>query len=160
MKFSGIQTIKVPIEQVWAYLADMHKVAACGPGFESLEELGSEHWSALVTVRIGLIRAKFIMDVRRTVLQKPDLIVVKAHGRAPGSTMELEGRMHLNVVDAKQTSMDWSAQVTVSGLLASIGIHLIQSKAEKLTRQFFTCLRSHLQAAEVPSASSQREEHE
>jgi uncharacterized protein len=160
MKFSGTQTITVPIEKVWAYLADMHKVAACGPGFQSLEKLGPEHWRALVTVGIGPIRAKFTMDVKRTVLQKPNLIVVKVYGRAPGSAMELEGRMQLTVVDEEQTSMNWGAQVAVSGILASIGVHLINSKAEKLTRQFFTCLRSHLQAAEVSSTSSQREEHE
>lgn len=38
MEFSGIQTISVPIEKVWAYLVDMKKVAACGPGFQSLED--------------------------------------------------------------------------------------------------------------------------
>jgi carbon monoxide dehydrogenase subunit G len=160
MKFSGTQTVTVPIEKVWAYLADIDKVAACGPGFQSLEKLGPEHWKALVAIGIGLIRAKFIMDVKRTVLQKPDLIVVQVYGKAPGSAMELEGRMQLIAVDEEQTSMNWSAQVTVSGVLASIGAHLINSKAEKLTRQFFACLKSRLQASEVPSASLHREKHE
>lgn len=156
MKFSGIQTITVPIEQVWAYLADMQKVALCGPGFQGLEELGPERWRALVAVGIGPIRARFTMDVRRTVLQKPNLIVVKVQGRAPGSSMELEGRMHLAAIDEEQTSMNWTAQVSLSGMLAGMGSHLINTKAEKLTRQFFTCLRVHLQSTDAPS----REKHE
>ena len=147
MEFSGTQTISVPIEKVWAYLSDMKKVAACGPGFQSLEELGPERWKALVAVGIGPIKAKFIMDVTRPVLQKPNLLVVKARGKAPGSGMQLEGRMRLAVVDKAQTSMKWSAQVAVSGMLASIGAHLISSTAERITRQFFACLISHLQAA-------------
>jgi carbon monoxide dehydrogenase subunit G len=63
--------------------------------------------------------------------------------------MELEGGMRLTVVDEKQTSMDWAAQVAVSGMLASIGAHLMNNMAEKLTRQFFTCLKSRLQASEI-----------
>ena len=148
MQFSGTQTISVPIEKVWAYLADIDKVAACGPGFQSLQALGPEHWKALVAVRIGLIKAKFTLDVRRTVLQKPDLLVVKVHGKAPGSAIEVEGRMRLQVVDEQQTSMDWAAQVAVSGMLAGIGAHLMNNMAERLTRQFFTCLKSRLQASE------------
>jgi uncharacterized protein len=157
MQFSGTQTISVPIEEVWTYLADIDKVAVCGPGFQSLQALGPEHWKALVAVRIGLIKAKFTMDMRRTVLQKPDLIVVKVQGKAPGSAMELEGRMSLKVVDEEQTSMDWVALVVVSGMLASIGAHLMNNMAERLTREFFTCLKSHLQASEI-SASPDREE--
>jgi carbon monoxide dehydrogenase subunit G len=147
MEFSGTQTISIPIEKVWAYLADMDKVALCGPGFQSLQALGPEHWKALVAVKVGPINAKFTMDVRRTVLQKPDLIIVKVRGKAPGSAMELEGRMHLAVVDEGKTSMEWAAQVTVSGILAGIGAHLMNNMAERLTRQFFTCLKSRLQAS-------------
>jgi carbon monoxide dehydrogenase subunit G len=88
------------------------------------------------------------MDVRRLVLQKPDLIVVKVRGKAPGSAMDLEGRMRLTAVDESRTNMHWEAQVAVSGILASVGTHLINNIAEKLTRQFFTCLKSHLQATQ------------
>ena len=149
MDFSSIQTIAVPIEKVWAYLADMDKVAACGPGFQSLEVLGPEHWKVLVAVKIGLINAKFTLDVTRPVLQKPDLIIVKVYGKAPGSAMQLEGRMQLIVISEGQTSMNWAARVVMSGMLARIGAQLMNNIAEKLTKQFFTCLSSRLQTAEV-----------
>src|SRR5262249_4908901 len=106
-------------------------------------------WKALVAVRIGPIKATFAMDVTRPVLQRPDLMVVKIRGKAPGSAMELEGRMGLRVIDEGRTSMDWDAQVTVSGMLARIGTGLMNTMAERLTRQFFTCLKSHLQDTEV-----------
>jgi uncharacterized protein len=149
MQFSGTQTISAPIEKVWAHLSDMNKVATCGPGFQSLQKVGPERWKALVAVRIGPIKTKFIMDVVRSALQKPDLIVVKVRGKAPGSAMELEGRMQLKTVSETQTGMDWVAQVAVSGLLAHVGTHLMNSMAERLTREFFSCLKSHLQTAEA-----------
>ncbi len=93
-QFSGSETIAAPIAKVWAYLMDVHKVAACVPGFQSLEELG----------------------------------------------------------DAEHTRMDWTAQVTVSGTIASVGARLLHQTAEKLTGQFFDCLRTKLQTAETAGA--------
>src|SRR5579884_4125533 len=148
MEFSGTQTIAAPIEKVWAYLLDVNKVAPCAPGFQSLEELGPEHWKAIVSVGVGPVKAKFTMDVTRPEMHEPDTMVVKARGKAPGSATELSGEMHLSSVDDGQTQMDWVAHVTVSGTIASVGARLIQGTAEKLTGQFFGCLKSKL---EVPS---------
>ncbi|GAC1358223.1 MAG: carbon monoxide dehydrogenase subunit G [Ktedonobacteraceae bacterium] len=145
MQFSGTQTISVPIEKVWAYLLDVNKVAACAPGFQSLEELGPEHWKALISVGVGPVKAKFTLDVTRPEMHEPEIMIVKARGKAPGSAVELEGKMNLSTEDGTETRMDWNANVTVSGTLASIGGRLMNSTAEKLTGQFFSCLKTNLQ---------------
>jgi uncharacterized protein len=145
MEFSGSQTIAVPLEKVWAYLADVNKVAQCAPGFQSLEELGQEHWKAIVALSIGPMKAKFNLDVTRPEMHEPDLMVVKARGKAPGSAVDLAGTMHLSAVDEGETKMDWDANVTISGTLASMGARLMSSTSEKLTNQFFSCLKANLQ---------------
>jgi hypothetical protein len=76
MEFSGTETIAAPIARVWAYLLDVHKVAACTPGFQSLEELGEEHWKAVISVGVGAVKAKFTLDVTRPEKHEPDLMVV------------------------------------------------------------------------------------
>jgi carbon monoxide dehydrogenase subunit G len=148
MEFSGSQEIAVPISTVWTYLSDVQKVAECAPGFQSLEELGPEHWKALVTVGIGPVKAKFTLDVTRPEMHEPDLMVVKGRGKAPGSTVDLAGSMHLVAVSDTLTRMDWEAHVVVGGTLASVGARLMGSTSEKLTEQFFACLKSKLQAAD------------
>ena len=153
MEFSGTETIAAPIEKVWAYLMDVHKVAACVPGFQSLEELGEEHWKAVISVGVGPVKAKFTLDVTRPEKHEPDRMVVQAHGKAPGSTVGLSGKMNLSAIDSEHTRMDWSAQVTVSGTIASVGARLLQATEEKLTRQFFDCLKAKLQTAETASAA-------
>jgi uncharacterized protein len=148
MDFSGAQTISVPIEKVWTYLMDVNKVAECAPGFQSLETLGDEHWKAVISVGVGPVKAKFTLDVTRPEIHEPDLMIVKARGKAPGSAVELSGRMNLSSVEENQTKMDWTAQVVVSGTIASVGARLMNGTAEKLTGQFFNCLRNNLQAPE------------
>jgi uncharacterized protein len=152
MEFSGTETIAAPIDKVWAYLLDAHKVAACTPGFQSLEELGEEHWKAVVSVGVGPVKAKFTLDVTRPEKHEPDLMVVQERGKALGSTAELSSRMNLSAVDAEHTRMDWTAQVAVSGTIASVGARLLHATAEKLTKQFFDCLKAKLQTAETASA--------
>ncbi len=154
MEFSGTQTIAVPIDKVWNYLLDVNKVAACAPGFQSLEELEPEHWKAMISVGVGPVKAKFTLDVTRPELQAPEKMVVKGRGKAPGSAVELSGIMNLSSINANETRMDWSAQVVVSGTLASVGARLMSSTAEKLTGQFFDCLKTNLQASDMANAGT------
>ncbi len=146
MEFSGTQTISVPIEKVWIYLLDVTKVATCAPGFQSLEELGDEHWKAIISVGVGPVKAKFNLDVTRPEMEEPSRMVVKARGKAPGTAVEMSGAMNLTSTEDAGTQMDWQAHVVVSGTLASVGARLMSSTAEKLTGQFFDCLKTNLQA--------------
>jgi carbon monoxide dehydrogenase subunit G len=154
MEFSGTQTIAAPIEKVWAFLEDVNNVAACAPGFQSMEVLGEEHWKAIVGVGVGAVKAKFTMDVTRPEMQQPEHMMVKGRGKAPGSAVDMSGDMHLTALDGGQTQMAWKASVIVSGTIASVGARLLQGVAERLTGQFFDCLKSKLQAAEAGTATT------
>jgi uncharacterized protein len=154
MEFSGSQTISAPIEQVWAFLLDVNKVAGCAPGFQSLEVVGDEHWKAVVAVGVGPVKAKFTMDVTRHEMQELESMTMKGRGKAPGSAVDLHGEMHLTALDAGQTRMDWSAAVTVSGTIASVGARLLQGTAERLTGQFFDSIRTSLNIADSAASAS------
>lgn len=153
MEFSGSQTIAAPIEKVWAFLVDVNNVAGCAPGFQSLEVLEDEHWKAVVAVGIGAVKAKFTMDVTRPEMQEPAVMIVKGRGKAPGSAVDMSGDMRLTALDEGQTRMDWKATVVVSGTIASVGARLMQGTAERLTGQFFDCLKTKLQAPDASVAA-------
>lgn len=146
MEFSGTQTIAAPIEKVWTFLFNVDNVAACAPGFQSMEETGPEEWKAVVAVGVGAVKAKFTLDVTRPEMDEPERMVVKARGKAPGSAVDMFGDMNLTTVEDGQTRMDWKATVVVSGTIASVGARLLGSLAERLTGQFFDCLKAKLEA--------------
>jgi carbon monoxide dehydrogenase subunit G len=146
LEFSGTQTLPIPRDEVWAYLLKVDKVASCAPGFESLEELDNERWKAVVGAAIGPVKARFTMDVTRSEMAEPERMVVKGRGNAPGSTVEVAGDMRLIVLTEDTTRMDWTASLDVSGALAKVGVYLIKGTVEKLTGQFFDCLKKNMQA--------------
>ncbi len=146
MEFSGTQTIAAPIEKVWTFLFNVENVAACAPGFQSMEETGPEEWKAVVAVGVGAVKAKFTLDVTRPEMDEPERMVVKARGKAPGSAVDMFGDMNLTTVEDGQTRMDWKATVVVSGTIASVGARLLGSLAQRLTSQFFDCLKAKLEA--------------
>ncbi|HEV2580763.1 MAG TPA: SRPBCC domain-containing protein, partial [Ktedonobacteraceae bacterium] len=123
------------------------------PGFQSLEVLGDEHWKAVVAVGIGAVKAKFTLDVTRPEMREPEEMIVKGRGKAPGSAVDLSGDMRLTALDSEQTQMDWKATVVVSGTIASVGARLMQGTAERLTGQFFDCLKTTLQSPD-PAAKA------
>lgn len=147
MEFAGTQNIAAPIEKVWTFLMDVNNVAACAPGFQSLEVLGDEHWKAIVSVGVGPVKAKFNLDVTRPEIEEPERMVVKGRGKAPGSAVDLSGDMHLTPLSESETQMDWKAHVVVSGTIASVGARLLNGTAERLTGQFFDTLKKKLQAS-------------
>jgi carbon monoxide dehydrogenase subunit G len=154
MEFSGTQIVAAPIEKVWAFLMDVNNVAACAPGFKSLEVLEDERWKAVIAVGVGAVKAKFTLDVTRPEMREPEEMTMKGHGKAPGSAVDLSGDMHLTALDSGGTQMDWQATVVVSGTIASVGARLLQGTAERLTGKFFDCLKTTLQAPDVVNTGS------
>ena len=75
------------------------------------------------------------------------MAVIKAHGQAPGSAVDALGRMTL--ADGPRpdtTTMHWSADVTISGMLASVGARLVEGTANKMIGQTFDCIRAKIVA--------------
>lgn len=145
MHFEGQQTIHTSIQNVWAFFMDPNRVAECAPGFKSMEILGPDHFKPTLAVGIGPVRTTFTLDVRLSDLHEPDHAVMTAHGKAAGSAAEVRAEMHLTSPNEQTTEMAWTSDVTVNGTLASVGGRLMESAANKLTRQFFDCTRAKLE---------------
>lgn len=151
MHFEGKQTINAPIQAVWAYFMTPDKVAACAPGFQSMEVLGPDHFKPKLSVGIGAVKATFTLDVTLVDVQEPTHMGMQARGVAVGSAVDMRSAMALASASDTTTSMNWTADVNVSGTIASVGARLMEGTANKLTARFFDCLRQKL---ETPSTAA------
>jgi carbon monoxide dehydrogenase subunit G len=146
MQFSGSTEINAPRDKVWAFVIDPDQVGQCGPGVETIEVIDDTHFKATAKVGIGFISARFVVNMEMAELTPPDRAVIKAHGQAPGSAVDATAQMALSDGEDGGTRMDWSADVAISGSLASLGARLIEGTANKMIGQTFECMKSKLEA--------------
>ena len=144
MHFEGTVQIAAPRDRVWAFVMDPNQVGQCGPGVESIEVIDDTHFKATAKVGIGFISSRFVVNMEFAEVTPLDAATIKAHGQAPGSAVDATALMRLSDGDAGGTKMDWSADVNISGTLASVGARLIEGTANKMIGQTFDCMKSKL----------------
>jgi carbon monoxide dehydrogenase subunit G len=145
--FEGTTEIDAPRDKVWAFVVDPQQVGWCGPGVESIEQVDETHYRARAKVGIGIISARFAVNLELAEAVEPDRAVIRASGQAPGSAVDAVGEMVLSGPPDGPTTMAWSADVSIMGTIASVGSRLIEGTANKLIGQAFECMRTKLEAA-------------
>ena len=147
MRLQGTVNIKASRQKVWEFLTDPHAVSGCAPGVESLEILIPEQkFRAVASVGLGSVKVRFATDVEWVELDAPNRAKMKAHGTAPGSAVDATSEMLLADGPDGSTEMQWSADVVVLGTIASLASRLMGSVTQKLTEQFFQCVKKEIEA--------------
>jgi carbon monoxide dehydrogenase subunit G len=146
MQFSGSTEINAPRDRVWAFVIDPEQVGWCGPGVESIEVVDESHFRARAKVGVGVVSARFNVNLELAEAAAPDRAVIRASGQAPGSAVEATGEMSLSGPPAGPTTMAWSANVTILGTFAAVGARLVEGQANKMIKQAFDCMRAKLEA--------------
>ena len=146
MQFSDTVMIAAPRTQVWDFFTDPHAVGACAPGLESLDILvPDEKFEVKGSVGFGAVQVQFVAQVEWLEMQAPERGVMSAHGTAPGSAMDATATLELREIGKNETELLWTADVTVSGTIASLASRMMGSVTKKLAAAFFTCVKSEIE---------------
>lgn len=147
MILNGSTHLEAARSRVWKFLTDAESVSQCAPGLESLEirEPGKK-FRAVASVGLGSMRARFTLDVEWLELREPEMARMRVHGTASGSTADLTSQIDL--LDSAQggTDLSWTADAAIRGPLASLASRLMGSAAQKVSHEFFECVRRHVES--------------
>ena len=86
-------------------------------------------------------------------LEEPDFAKLKAHGSASGSVADAVSEMRLSDGPDDSTLVNWTANVNVSGQLASLASRLMVPVSQKLAQEFYDRVRKKIET-ENASASA------
>lgn len=146
MQFNDSVMIAAPRERVWTFFTDPHAVGACAPGLESLDILiPDEKFEVKGSVGFGAVQVQFVAQVEWLEMEAPERGVMKAHGTAPGSALDAVATLELKESSPTETELLWSADVTVSGTIASLASRMMGSVTKKLAGAFFTCVKAEIE---------------
>ena len=148
MRSEGTLEIAAPPERVFAALTDARGVSACAPQVEGIEILDPAHFRARVRTGVGAVKGVFALDVRFTEAVSPSRIVAETHGSGAGSRVDMVSGIELVRVDPIGTRVRWWADVTVSGLLATVGSRFLRGAAERSTHDVLECMKARIERAQ------------
>lgn len=146
MQLKGDVTIHAPRKKVWDFLTDPNQIGQCLPGVEKIETIEPmKKYRGVVSVGLGSVKARFSGDVEILELDEPDRAKLKAHGTATGSAADALSEMSLSDGPDGATIVNWTADINVSGQLASLVSRLMLPVSQKLAGVFYDEVRKRIE---------------
>ena len=146
MQLKGDVTIKAPRNKVWDFMTDPNQIGQCAPGVEKIEMIEPlKRYRGVVSVGFGGVKARFNGEVEVLELDEPNYARLKAHGSASGSVADAVSEARFSDGPEGSTVVHWTADVNVSGQLASLAARLMVPVSQKLASQFYDNVRRKIE---------------
>ena len=153
MKLQGDVTIKAPRKKVWDFMTDPNQIGQCAPGVEKIEVIEPlKRYRGVVSVGFGAVKARFNGDVEVLELDEPNYAKLKAHGSASGSVADAISEARFSEGPEGSTIVHWTADVNVSGQLASLASRLMVPVSQKLASQFYDQVKKKIETDNTAAA--------
>jgi carbon monoxide dehydrogenase subunit G len=144
--------VQAPLEQVWAHLLDVEKIAPCAPGAELTEVVDDRTWKGRMNVKVGPVAMSFAGTV---IVQERDdaahRAVLKAEGREQKGRGAASAVVTTRLEEAEGgTRVAISTDLTISGAAAQYGRGMIGDVSKRLTGEFASCLQANMGGEDAP----------
>ena len=148
-----------PIEQAWAVLTDLERIAPCLPGAQ-LQEIEGEFYRGVVKVKLGPISTAFKGQAQ--FLERDDAghrAVLRGEGRDTGGKGNADALITAELQSLTDTTTKCvvTTELRVTGKVAQFGRGIMGDISEKLMTQFANNLNTMLDADQTPAVETTTE---
>ncbi|MGZ3282242.1 MAG: CoxG family protein [Xanthobacteraceae bacterium] len=151
MKFAGNISVPAPREAVYAKVRDARFFASCVEGVRDLNEIDSDHYTAVLDTKVAYLKFKFNVAVEVVRADPPHEIEAKIEGTPLGIVGRLTASSVTRLAEENGgTKISYEIEAALTGKLGSLGQPVLRSKAKELERQFAERMR----AAFAPAAEA------
>lgn len=138
LDFSGTRDVDVPRGHVWERLLDPEAIGAAGPGVENVDVLDRTHFRVTTGFGVAFLKLRFGLDVELHDLSEPESLQLHARGKAPGgSKLDARATVRLEERPGGKTRIHWKAMPEFHGVVASVGMRLLEGVARGMTEEFW-----------------------
>jgi carbon monoxide dehydrogenase subunit G len=138
-------SVSVPIDEAWALLTDLERIAPCLPGFE-LQEVAGDEYRGVVKVKVGPMTAQYkgVASFRER-----DEANHRAVVRAEGRDVRGQGNATATVTatlapEGAGTRVTLHTDLSITGRVAQFGRGVLADVSSKLLGQFVQALEADL----------------
>lgn len=139
-------TVNRPIDEAWAVLCDVERIAPCLPGAQ-LQEIEDETFRGVVKIKLGAVNANFKGEAK--FVERDDenhKAVLSASGRDTGGRGNASADVTAEAIALSPTSTRCTvtAELHISGKVAQFGRGIMGDVSKKLMDQFSNNLNTML----------------
>lgn len=145
----GEVEIAAPRQTVWDTLLDPETLERIVPGCHGVKKVTDTHFRADVTLGVGPVKGRYIVDVKLTDLVEPQSATLSGGARGALGSGEGSGRVVLEETPEGGTRMRYDYEAQVGGKVAAVGGRMLDGAAKVVIGQFFRAL-----AAQTDGGSS------
>ncbi|HEY6530653.1 MAG TPA: SRPBCC family protein [Acidimicrobiales bacterium] len=137
MELTNTFTVSVPVEDAWAVLTDVERIAPCLPGAQ-LQEIEGDEYRGIVKVKVGPITAQY---KGKAIFKEKDDVAHKAVLEASGRDTRGQGNANATITALLEpagegTQVTVTTDLTVTGKVAQFGRGVLADVSTKLLGQF------------------------
>jgi carbon monoxide dehydrogenase subunit G len=146
--------VAVPVDTVWRFLLDPHRVVTCMPGAELEQVVDERTFEGAVKIKLGAITTRYRGRVQLTeVDEAAHTVRMLAEGRETGGgTAKGTLTSQVRALPDGDTEVIAQAEVDITGRVMQMGRGMIQGVSSQLFAQFATRTR---EALETPAAEGE-----
>ncbi|CTQ31748.1 CoxG family protein [Jannaschia rubra] len=145
MELTGTRIIAAPRDVVWARLNDADTLRACIPGCSELTGNPDDGFEAVVTQKVGPVKATFKGAVVVTDARPPESYRISGEGKG-GVAGFAKGGANVTLAEVEEgTELSYAVDAKVGGKIAQLGSRLIDSFSAKMADTFFENFKTQVE---------------
>lgn len=146
MEMTDRIVIEAPREKVWESILDPVVLKECIPGCTDLTGSSGEGFEAVVTQRVGPVKATFRGRVTLSNMTAPQSLTLSGEGKG-GAAGFAKGGADVTLSEVGEgTALDYKVDAKVGGKLAQLGGRIIDGFAKKMAGDFFTAFKNKVES--------------
>ena len=147
MIFEGKIEVAASSLEVWNFLMDIEKFAACLPGVEQVTQVDERTFDGVISAAVGPISGKFTFRSTMVESAPPTEMVVQTEGTdsVTKSAVSVTMKVALTEKIASRTELVYHAEVGIKGRLAILGDMVLRATTVLILEEFARRLRAQLE---------------
>ena len=144
MHYDGTFEVSASKEISYAFATDPAKITTIFPDVDELKIIDPENFE--LKTKIGISFIKGTLQVKGTIAEKipPKFVKLKAKANGLNSSIELESGFTMEDKESGGTTIRWTADAVIGGLIIRVGSRLMDSAARKYIDQIIESLKQKL----------------
>jgi carbon monoxide dehydrogenase subunit G len=136
LKIEYEYTFELPRDAVWRFIQEKEVLQRSIPGCKSFEQVKEGVFRAEMDLSVGPVKGLFTGEVQQADQQEPSYYRLLVRGKGKAGEIEAVAEMNLDEVE-RGAKLTCTAEVQVTGVLASVGQRVMGGVARLVLGQFF-----------------------